>query len=144
MIENILKLDKEYLWSPGVKQDYGIINDIGEVVGMLSITRFTIEKPFETNWMYINNVKIPKLSDRGRGYAYRAMLEVNKLIESEEANGVLKNSILESKKKDFYQKLGWGKHEGISGPWEFFMTKPVSTFYAKNVVENIVRKNFVK
>lgn len=72
------------------------------------------------------------------------MLEVNELIESEKANKILKNSIIEIKKKDFYQKLGWGKYDGISGPWEFFMTQPVSVFTTRNVVENVIRKNFVK
>ena len=64
MIENILKLDKEYPWSPGIKQDYGIVNDTGKIVGRLSITCFSVKKPFETNWMYINNVEIPNVENR--------------------------------------------------------------------------------
>jgi len=32
------------------------------------------------------------------------------------------------------------KIEGITGPWEFKIIKPVSLFTAKNIVENISKK----
>ncbi|HWS48666.1 MAG TPA: hypothetical protein VN174_01270 [Candidatus Methanoperedens sp.] len=144
MIESVLKLHSEIPWFPGTKQDYGIVSGGGEMVGRLSITRFSIEDPYEMNWIYVNNIEIPELSNRDHGYAYKAMLEVNKQIELEGANGVLKNSIMERRKKDFYEKLGWKKQNGVSGVWEFFLTRPVSVFVVRNVVENVVKRNFVR
>ena len=144
MIESCLNLNKEYPWYPGIRQDYGIVKEDGEAIGKLSITRFSVEKPFVTKWIYLNDLKIPDLKNRGQGFAYRAMLKINELIESEGANGVLKNSIIEKNKHDFYQKLGWNKVPGLAGPWEFLMTQPLSNFLVRDVVDNVIKANFVK
>lgn len=143
MLESVLKLNQEIPWSPGIKQDYGIMSDTGKVVGRLSVTRFSIEKPFKTNWLYVNNVEIPDIVNRGNGFAYKAMLEVNKLIENEQVNGVLKNSIMDRKRKDYYQNLGWNKIPGVTGPWEFLLNQPLSVFLVRQSVD-LIRENFVR
>lgn len=144
MIESILKLNGETPWFPGIRQDFGVKSDIGGIVGKLSITRFTTINPFEIKWIYLNRIEITDEINRNSGYGYRAMLELNKQIELEGANGILKNSIRERDKKDFYKKMGWIKSQGVGGRWEFLLTQEVSTFVLRDVVNNIVRRNFVR
>ncbi len=143
MIESCLKINKEYQWSPGVRQDFSIVTEEEKVVGGLSITRFTITKPFETKWIYVNSIRIPDLENQGHGFASQAMKEVKEIIDSEKRNGILKNSILERKKREFYYHLGWTKIEGIEKQWEFLLNQPLSTFLLRQTV-SLVKENFVR
>ena len=144
MNENLLKLSKEYEWSPGIKQDYEIISDESKKVGEISIVRFSVLQPVQTRWLYLSKIEIDK-SERNKGWGYKTIQQLNNILNEEGRNGILKNSTRRDEvSKNYYQQLGWKKIEGITGPWEFKIIKPVSLFTAKNIVENIVKNNFTK
>ena len=144
MVENLLKLSREYEWSPGIKQDYEIIGNENNKVGEISIIRFSVLQPVKTHWLYLSKIEILK-TERGKGWGYKTIQQLNKLLEEEERNGVLKNRTKRNEvSKNYYQQLGWEKIESVGGPWEFKIIKPISLFTARNVVENIVKNNFTK
>lgn len=144
MKENLLKLSKEYEWSPGIKQDYEIIGNEFKKVGEISIVRFSVMQPVETQWLYLSKIEIDK-NERKMGWGYKTIQQLNIILEEEERNGILKNRTKRNEvSKNYYQQLGWGKIEGIGNPWEFKIIKPISLFTARNVVENIVKNNFTK
>jgi len=144
MVENLLKLSREYEWSPGIKQDYEIIGNENNKVGEISIIRFSVLQPVKTHWLYLSKIEINE-NERGKGWGYKTMHQLNRLFEEEKRNGVLKNRTKRiDVSKDYYQQLGWEKIEGIGGPWEFKIINPISVFTARNVVENIVKNNFTK
>ncbi|MFA5024930.1 MAG: hypothetical protein WC503_00280 [Candidatus Shapirobacteria bacterium] len=143
MIESCLKINKEYPWFPGIRQDFSIVLEDERTVGSLSITRFTITEPFETRWTYLNSIQIPDLENRGQSFASQAMREVNKLIKLEDRNGILKNSIIERNKRDFYRHQGWTKVGGVGTQWEFLLNQPLSVFLMRQTI-SVVKENFVR
>ncbi|GEM_PF-6248635 len=143
-MEKLLNLQKEYLWEPGVRQDYNIVSPINdECVGQLSITRFALEMPFVSNWSYLNKIEIEE-SKRRQGWGFKTMLEINEMLKEEGRNGVLKNSIQNIKMKNFYDQLGWIHIESIPKKWQFIINQSVSTFLLNKVVNEIVKGNFTK
>jgi len=106
MNENLLKLSKEYEWSPGIKQDYEIISDESKKVGEISIVRFSVLQPVQTRWLYLSKIEIDK-SERNKGWGYKTIQQLNNILNEEGRNGILKNSTRRDEvSKNYYQQLG--------------------------------------
>ena len=139
MTEKILSLQREYDWSPGVKQDFWIMESL-ERVGQLSVVRFEVKYPYPTNWLYLAKIEVD-MARRHQHIGTESMKAIHQILDEENRNGILKNSI--KKGKCFYQRLGWQKIQGVPKPWEFRLKDNISPHALRRVVD-MVKDNFTK